>query len=133
LEHSPDGAPLLVATPRHLRKRRMHTEIPDTLLVPGAPPVPLKGPAQQDAADRDSADKDAADGYPAGPDARDQDTAAPDAADLESADLQTAIQIKELQQIDREMVHRRKRRVALLAVLFVAICLPALVLALLFV
>ena len=44
LEHSPDGPPTLVAAPRHLRRRRMHTEIPDALLVPGAEPLPLKDP-----------------------------------------------------------------------------------------
>src|SRR4051794_32297974 len=115
LEHSPDSPPPLVAAPRHLRKRRMHTEIPDTLLVPGAAPVPLPGPlplpAQQDAADQEAGD---------------QDTGAP-----ETADLETAIQIKESQQLERDMVHRRKRKVALMAVLFVAFCLAVTVLALL--
>lgn len=36
LENPPDGAPPLVAAPRHLRRRRLHGEIPDALLVPGA-------------------------------------------------------------------------------------------------
>ncbi|AXJ11246.1 hypothetical protein [Arthrobacter sp. PM3] len=82
----------------------MHTEIPDALLVPGAAPIPIKDPPPA-YADRD-------------------------APDQESADL-TAIQTKESQQLERELLHRRKRRVALLAILFVAICLPAIVLALL--
>ncbi|MCU1510387.1 MAG: hypothetical protein JWO34_227, partial [Arthrobacter sp.] len=38
MEHSPDSAPPLVAAPRHLRRRRLHEEIPDILLVPGAEP-----------------------------------------------------------------------------------------------
>jgi hypothetical protein len=42
LEHSPDSAPPLVAAPRHLRRRRLHGEIPDSLLVPGAEPIPLE-------------------------------------------------------------------------------------------
>ncbi|WP_427130813.1 hypothetical protein [Pseudarthrobacter sp. S9] len=41
MEHSADGTPPLVAAPRHLRRRAFHTEIPDTLLVPGAEPAPL--------------------------------------------------------------------------------------------
>lgn len=94
LEHTPDGAPLLVAAPRHLRRRRLHTEIPDALLVPGAKPVPLEPP---------------------------------DSADTPS----TAAEGAESQQAARELLHRRKRLVALLAVLIVAISLTALVLALL--
>lgn len=39
MEHSADAAPPLTAAPRHLRRRRLHGEIPDTLLVPGAEPV----------------------------------------------------------------------------------------------
>ena len=99
LEHSPDGPPPLVAAPRHLRRRRMHTEIPDALLVPGAEPLPLHVPPPAEAADQ------------AHPDAAQQD--------------------KEAQQLAREMLYRRKRRVALLAVVFVAIAVPAIVLALL--
>ncbi|WP_211878086.1 hypothetical protein [Pseudarthrobacter albicanus] len=34
------GAPPLVAAPRHLRRRRHHEDIPDSLLVPGARPLP---------------------------------------------------------------------------------------------
>ena len=47
MEHSADGAPPLVAAPRHLRRRRLHEEIPDTLLVPGAEPLPLPRPRQR--------------------------------------------------------------------------------------
>jgi hypothetical protein len=36
LEMPADGTPPLVAAPRHLRRRRLHEEIPDSLLVPGA-------------------------------------------------------------------------------------------------
>ena len=100
LEHSPDGAPPLVAAPRHLRRRRMHTEIPDTLLVPGAEPIPVTVPPPAAA--------------PAG------DTAS-----------QSAVQDKESQQLARDKLNRRKRRVALLAVIFVAIAVPVIVLALL--
>ena len=99
LEHSPDGPPPLVAAPRHLRRRRMHTEIPDALLVPGAEPIPLHVPPPAEAADHGLQDD--------------------------------AKQDKESQQLAREMLYRRKRRVALLAVLFVAIALAAIVLALL--
>ncbi|WP_144670825.1 hypothetical protein [Arthrobacter sp. U41] len=38
----PKGASPLVAAPRHLRKRILHSEVPDTLLVPGADPLPLE-------------------------------------------------------------------------------------------
>jgi hypothetical protein len=41
LEYPADAAPPLVATPRHLRRRRLHEDIPDTLLVAGAEAVPL--------------------------------------------------------------------------------------------
>jgi hypothetical protein len=42
LEQSADATPPLVAAPRHLRRRRLHEEIPDALLVPGAEPLPLE-------------------------------------------------------------------------------------------
>lgn len=38
----PKDAPPLVAAPRHLRKRMLHAEVPDTLLVPVADPLPLE-------------------------------------------------------------------------------------------
>lgn len=51
--HDSKDTPSLGAAPRHLRKRILHAEIPDTLLVPGANPVPLveaqkRGAARQD-------------------------------------------------------------------------------------
>jgi hypothetical protein len=118
LEHSPDSPPPLVAAPRHLRRRRMHTEIADALLVPGAEPVPLKeSPAGAPA--------------PEGRDAADTDAAGSDAAQHDAVDAVRAVQDKEAQQLAREKLNRRKRRVALVAVLFVAIALLAIVLALL--
>lgn len=39
MDQSPEVNPLLTAAPRHLRRRPLHKEIPDTLLVPGAEPV----------------------------------------------------------------------------------------------
>lgn len=100
LEHSPDGAPPLVAAPRHLRRRRMHTEIPDTLLVPGVEPIPVTDPP-------------------------------PAAAPADDDTSQSASQDKESQQLARDRLNQRKRRVALLAVLFVTIAVPVIVLALL--
>ena len=38
----PKDAPPMVAAPRHLRRRILHSEVPDTLLVPGADPLPLE-------------------------------------------------------------------------------------------
>jgi hypothetical protein len=114
LEHSPDSSPTLVAAPRHLRRRRMHTEIADALLVPGAEPFPLKEPPA-----------------PVGRDAADTDAADMDAAQQDAVDAVRAVQAKEAQQLAREKLYRRKRRVALVAVLFVAIAVPAIVLALL--
>lgn len=35
--HTVDEASLVVAAPRHVRKRPFHGEIPDALLVPGVP------------------------------------------------------------------------------------------------
>ncbi|MET4135494.1 hypothetical protein ABIC21_001704 [Pseudarthrobacter sp. PvP090] len=93
LEHTPDDAPPPVAAPRHLRRRRFHTEIPDTLLVPDAEPVSLSPPAPP-----------------------------PRAKPAQSSDAGL---------LSRDAVHRRKRQVARLIVLFVAIIVPALVLALL--
>ncbi|MHA7221495.1 hypothetical protein ACX80S_04100 [Arthrobacter sp. RHLT1-20] len=40
--HESKDTPPLVAAPRHLRKRILHAEIPDNLLVPGAEPLPLE-------------------------------------------------------------------------------------------
>ena len=98
----------------------MHTEIPDALLVPGAEPLPLNGPppaAAQAPVYQGPADTEAleepADSNPA------------------ESGLEAAIQEKESQQVARDMLHRRKRRVALLAVLVVVLAVPAIVLALL--
>lgn len=93
MEHTPDGTPPPAAAPRHLRRRRFHTEIPDTLLVPDAEPLSLS---------------------PRAP--------APPAKPALSSDAEL---------LHRNSLHRRKRRFARLAVLFVAIIVPALVLALL--
>lgn len=41
MENSADDAPRLVAAPRHLRRRILHEEIPDELLVPGVEPFPM--------------------------------------------------------------------------------------------
>ncbi len=39
MENASDGAPPPAAAPRHLRRRRLREDIPDTLLVPGAEPL----------------------------------------------------------------------------------------------
>lgn len=44
MPHDDDSTSALVAAPRHLRRRRFHSEIPDSLLVPDA--EPCKGTAQ---------------------------------------------------------------------------------------
>lgn len=85
-----DDAPPLVAAPRHLRRRAFHEEVPDTLLVPGANPLPA-GPMRSSGAKRAAA------------------------VDLDA----------------REAAYRRKRLVALISVLIVAISVPALIIALL--
>lgn len=56
MEHSADATPPLTAAPRHLRRRRLHEEIPDTLLVPGAEPV-TPGPARDPGANQAAAPK----------------------------------------------------------------------------
>jgi|GEM_PF-1596116 len=101
----------------------MHSEIPDALLVPGVEPLPLTDqpaeapvPAEPDADNLDTAGQDAAD---------------PDTANQDAANAATAARDKEAQQLARDKLYRRKRRVALVAVLIVAIAVPAIVLALL--
>lgn len=42
MEHSADALLGLTAAPQHLRRRWLHGEIPDPLLVPGAEPLPLE-------------------------------------------------------------------------------------------
>lgn len=85
-----DDAPRLVAAPRHLRRRALREEIPDTLLVPGVEPMPY--------APRNAA---------------------------------PAKRAAELDPDDGEMAYRRKRLAALVAVILVAVTVPALVIALL--
>lgn len=85
-----DDAPLLVAAPRHLKRRAFHEEVPDTLLVPGVEPLPAV-PARETVAKRAA-----------------------------SVDLDA-----------REAAYRRKRLVALICVLMVALSVPALMVALL--
>ena len=90
MENPAEGTPPLVAAPRHLRRRRLHGEIPDALLVPDAEPFPLS-------ADRPAAAKRAA----------------------------------EIDVDDEETTYGRKRLAALLAVIFVAVSVPALIIVLL--
>ena len=105
MENPADGAPPLAAAPRHLRRRRLHEDIPDTLLVPGAEPLPL--PASRAARERVGEE----------PTPRDRPASAKRAAELDPT--------------DEEMAYRRKRLAALIAVLVVVVSVPALVLALL--
>ena len=87
--------------------------------MPGAEPLPLtepRAPENQDAPEPDTANQDAAE---------------PDTANQDAANAATEARDKEAQQLARDMLHRRKRRVAFLAVLLVAIAVPAIVLALL--
>ncbi|WP_426978417.1 hypothetical protein ACQCSU_04110 [Pseudarthrobacter sp. O4] len=59
MENPAYGAPPLVAAPRHLRRRRLHGDIPDWLLVPGARPLP-RAPKRPPAAERPATAKRAA-------------------------------------------------------------------------
>jgi hypothetical protein len=94
VENPADGTPPLVAAPRHLRRRRLHREIPDALLVPDAElfPLSLEQPATNEAPTDDE--------HPVTDD--------PEVDDEEAA-------------------YRRKRLAALLAVIFVAVTVPALI------
>ena len=48
-----NDAPPLIAAPRHLRRRFLHEEIADELLVPGTEPLPFPAsPASRKAVDR---------------------------------------------------------------------------------
>ncbi len=89
MEPSADDAPPLVATPRHLRRRALHEEIPDALLVPGVEPLALER-AQTDKARRQAGTSMYA----------------------------------------QDKTYRRKRMFALLAVVFVALSIPVLVISL---
>ncbi len=104
MENLADGAPPLVAAPRHLRRRRMHEDIPDTLLVPDAAPLPLS-------AVRASRE--------------------PTPPQQESERSAPAKRAANLDLDDAEVAYRRKRLAALIAVVFVAVSVPALVIALL--
>lgn len=97
MEHSADGAPPLVAAPRHLRRRRLREEIPDTLLVPGAEPA-IPGPVRDAGASRAAASN-----RPSPPKAKTRKAMTP---------------------------AKRKRAVAFVAVFFVSLSIPVLVLAL---
>jgi hypothetical protein len=88
-----------------LRRRRLHEDIPDTLLVPDAEPLPL----------------------PAVRAAREQATEEPAPRDRPASAKRAA----ELDLDDAEMAYRRKRLAALIAVLFVVVSVPVLVIALL--
>ena len=81
--------------------------------MPGVEPLPLKEPPAEAPA-------------PAG-----QDAADPDTANQDAVNAATAARYNEAQQLARDKLYRRKRRVALWAVLVVAIAVPAIVLALL--
>ena len=104
MENLADGAPPLVAAPRHLRRRRLHEDIPDTLLVPDAAPLPLSAVRA---------------------------SRAPTAQRQESDRSAPAKRAANLDLDDAEVAYRRKRLAALIAVVFVAVSVPALVIALL--
>ena len=104
MENPADGAPPLIAAPRHLRRRRLHEDIPDTLLVPDAAPLPL--PALRASHE-------------------------PTTQQQESERPAPAKRAATLDLDDAEVAYRRKRMAALIAVVFVAISVPALVIALL--
>ena len=62
MEYPADAAPPLVAAPRHLRRRRLHEDIPDTLLVAEAEAIPLapgRGSSAKRAAAQDIDDAEA--------------------------------------------------------------------------
>ena len=114
MDNPADGAPPLVAAPRHLRRRRLHGEIPDALLVPGAEPFPLSG-------ERPATDEVPATG----------ERPATDESPATDEVPATAKRAAELDIDDDEAAYGRKRLVALLAVIFVAASVPALILVLL--
>jgi hypothetical protein len=110
LENPADGTPPLTATPRHLRRRRLHEDIPDTLLVPGAEPLPL--PTGRESHEQSTPEKTTPE-----PTGRERPAPAKRAAELDPD--------------DEEVAYRRKRLAALIAVVFVVVSVPLLVLALL--
>ncbi|GAA2136851.1 hypothetical protein GCM10009825_22410 [Arthrobacter humicola] len=107
MENPVEGTPPLVATPRHLRRRAFHTEIPDTLLVPGAEPLPLAT-------------------EPAAAPTRPTEGSAPESVRSGSP---AAVRQKPK---SAEVSRQRKRIVALVIAILVALSIPALVLALIF-
>lgn len=112
MDQSPDVSPLLAAAPRHLRRRRLHKEIQDTLLVPGAAPVPM-GP-KRTAPERTVPGKHATEDNPLEPKGTDTTW------DRRAARASARVSLE------------RKRAVALTLVILVSLSIPALVLALMF-
>lgn len=107
MENPADGAPPLVAAPRHLRRRVFHAEIPDTLLVPSAEPIAME--AERTVSAR-----------------RQAEDSQPEAARIGSPSAGR-------QKPDSgEVSRQRKRTVALVITVLVAIAIPALTLALIF-
>jgi hypothetical protein len=139
VENPADGAPPLVAAPRHLRRRRLHGEIPDALLVPGAEPVPLSGghsvPEENPVPGEDPAPGEEDPVSEERPVSREhplpQEHASSDEHGLSDGRPATAEPDVELAVDDEEAAYRRKRLAALLAVIFVALSVPALILVLL--
>lgn len=112
MDQSPDVSPLLVAAPRHLRRRRLHREIPDTLLVPDAGPLPLE--PERTAPGRTVPGKRAAADNPLKP------KGTGTTWDRRAARASARVSLE------------RKRTVALILVILVSFSIPALVLALMF-
>jgi hypothetical protein len=65
LENSADTAPPLAAAPRHLRRRRLHGEIPDALLVPEVQPFVIPSAAVSEASPPSAAKSRSAEGITA--------------------------------------------------------------------
>lgn len=109
MEHSADAPLGLAAAPQHLRRRRLHGDIPDPLLVPGAEPLPLepRRPSPNRAVPAKRAASTAL--KPAGNDTAAASGGTPSAARVPSG---------------------RKRAVALALVIFVSLSVPTLALAL---
>jgi hypothetical protein len=122
VENPADGTPPLVAAPRHLRRRRLHREIPDALLVPDAElfPLSLEQPATNEAPTDDEHRVT---------DESEVDDEHPVTDDPEVDDEHPVTDDPEVD--DEEAAYRRKRLAALLAVIFVAVTVPALILVLL--
>ncbi|MEC5190999.1 hypothetical protein RCH17_000958 [Arthrobacter sp. MP_M7] len=89
-DESAHQTPPLSATPRHLRRRALHDEVPDALLVPDGEPVP--------SSDGSAVSAEGASGFSAN---------------------------------GQQVAYKRKRLIALISVIVVAVSVPALVLVLL--